>query len=224
MQESHASAVAAAAAAAASAASVSANARAVEHSSDDEVDPKPRNGSGLTNGIIKNTSNNNNNKGGRRVSGSTGKQLKKRRSQSQSQNAVATPPHSPTPTMTGSTERSSEASGSRSTSPERERERERSGTGLEAFTLANGDIKPELLPLSPAPSVRNGASTRTGSAASEPDSNLGMDDYSSIAPSVAGTGAGAGAGGPATALRAEKASQTVRSGRLRESVSLLLVA
>ncbi|KAF8315405.1 hypothetical protein DL93DRAFT_2196684 [Clavulina sp. PMI_390] len=96
----------------------------------------------------------------------------KTRKRHSSSSAVATPPHSPSTNGDVLTERSSEASSSRPTSPEPSI----SGSLMDAYT--NGHVKPQLLPLSPAPSVRHGA--RTESASSEPES---MDDHTG-APSI----------------------------------------
>lgn len=144
----------------------------------------------LTNGGLATKTSTSNIKGPR-VSTSASK-LNKRRSAQH----VATPPHSPT--MNGGiiTEQSSEASGSRSSSPDL--------SARSAFS--NGHIKPELLPLSPAPSMRNGG-TRTGSASSEPDT---ADDVSAV-PSNGQLSS--------TSVGADK-HQLFRSVRLRESVSL----
>ena len=100
----------------------------------------------------------------------TGKPRKRRSSPS---GPVATPPHSPPMNGEAITERSSDASGSRSTSPE--------PTNRDAVVdaFANGHIKPELFPLSPAPSVRHGG-TRAGSTISDLDAG---DDLN-IAPSI----------------------------------------
>ena len=86
---------------------------------------------------------------------------------------VATPPHSPPMNGDAITERFSDASGSRSASPEP------SNRGSVGDAFANGHIKPELLPLSPAPSVRHGV-TRPGSTSSDLDTG---DDLN-IAPSI----------------------------------------
>jgi len=86
---------------------------------------------------------------------------------------VATPPHSPPMNGDAIAERSSDASGSRSASPEP------SNRGSVGDAFANGHIKPELLPLSPAPSVRHGG-TRPGSTSSDLDTG---DDLN-IAPSI----------------------------------------
>lgn len=121
--------------------------------SDEERDARPA--SRLVNGT-KGT------KGRRITSSSPSSKPAKSKKRRASANAVATPPHSPPMNGAAITERSSEASGSRSVSPDISAR----SSMVDAF--ANGHIKPELLPLSPAPSVRTG--TRTGSIASEPDS------------------------------------------------------
>ena len=97
--------------------------------------------------------------------------LRKRRSSPSG--PVSTPPHSPPMNGDTITEPSSDASGSRSASPEPANK----GSVMDAFS--NGHIKPELLPLSPAPSVRHG-----GTRANSTSSDLDTGDDLNIAPSI----------------------------------------
>jgi hypothetical protein len=86
---------------------------------------------------------------------------------------VSTPPHSPPMNSDTIIERSSDASGSRSASPEP------ANKGSVADAFSNGHIKPELLPLSPAPSVRHG-----GTRANSTSSDLDPGDDLNITPSI----------------------------------------
>jgi len=128
----------------------------------------------------------------------SGKSRKRRPSPS---GPVATPPHSPPMNGDAITERSSDASGSRSASPEP------SNRGSAGDAFANGHIKPELLPLSPAPSVRHGG-TRPGSISSDLDTG---DDLN-IAPSIGHL-----------APPSPNPSRSRSSRRLRENVSPVYV-